>query len=261
MSAADDDDTSALDDDWDVDHAPRTEAAETEPTARVDVPSRPPSVPADPPEPPAELFERREVSEPYVSRRPPAGRTDPVAQPPPWAQRVALAAVFLGVLGVGVSTMRLLAGRAGQEAPAAPTNATAPTVIVTAAAAAPTTSARALEAADAPATPPPAATSSSEPEPEKGSRPRTTWRFEARAARAALNALAPTLTDCRIPGGRSGKVEVVFEPDGHVSSAKPLDLYVGTFGGKCVARHLKSATVPPFAGEATAYTHVFIIPE
>ena len=101
------------------------------------------------------------------------------------------------------------------------------------------------------------------PEPEKGSPPSaSSWqRFNPRTARLALNALAPTLTDCRIQGGRSGKVEVVFEPDGHISSAKPLDAYVGTYGGKCVAKHLKNATVPPFSGEPATFTYAFVIPE
>jgi len=85
--------------------------------------------------------------------------------------------------------------------------------------------------------------------------------FRRATATAALNALLPELTDCRIPKGRSGRVELIFEPDGHVSSAKPLDAYVDTFGGKCVATHLKKARVPPFNGPATTFAYAFVIPD
>jgi hypothetical protein len=85
--------------------------------------------------------------------------------------------------------------------------------------------------------------------------------FRRATASAALGAIAPELTDCRIPKGRSGKVEVVFEPDGHVASAKPLAAYVGTYGGKCVASHMKKARMAPFHGRATTYTYSFVIPD
>jgi hypothetical protein len=175
----------------------------------------------------------------------------------PWAYRAAVAAVVVGLLGASASAVHAVVARQAHQAPAP---------VATSQPVAP--SASTVVAADAsmpPATAQPAATTSSAPEPEPEKEPRAPpppWqRFKPRVAREALNALAPTLTDCKIASGRSGKVEVVFEPDGHVSSAKPLEVYVGTFGGKCVAKHLKKATVPPFAGKATAYTYVFVIPD
>jgi hypothetical protein len=46
-----------------------------------------------------------------------------------------------------------------------------------------------------------------------------------------------------------------------VSSAKPLDAYVGTFGGNCIATHLKEARIPPFNGAATPFTYAWVIPD
>ena len=84
--------------------------------------------------------------------------------------------------------------------------------------------------------------------------------FDRQAARTALDALAPTLSDCKIPKGRSGRIKVAFAPDGTVLSAKPLPPFAGTPRGACVAKHLRQATVPPFSGAAPAYLHTFVIP-
>ena len=88
----------------------------------------------------------------------------------------------------------------------------------------------------------------------------STQPFNRAAARSARDALAPPLTDCRIAKGHSGKVEVTFAPDGHVAASQPLGAYAGTFGGKCVANHLKKAHVPPFAGAAVPYAYTFVVP-
>jgi hypothetical protein len=111
------------------------------------------------------------------------------------------------------------------------------------------------------AEPPPTVATAPPPEAVPSAEPASRTSFRRATARAALDAHAPELTDCRIPSGRSGKVEVVFEPDGHVSSAQPLDAYVGTFGGKCVAAHLKKARIPAFGGQATTFVYVFVIPD
>lgn len=84
--------------------------------------------------------------------------------------------------------------------------------------------------------------------------------FDRLAARAALDALAPTLIDCKIPRGRSGQIKVAFASDGAVSSAKPLGPLVGTHRGACVTAHLEEAHVAPFAGSAPAFVYSFVIP-
>jgi hypothetical protein len=180
----------------------------------------------------------------------------PERPPPPVARRslrhVAIAASLAAALGVTALGYRLAATKpaARDASPTTTEVAAAPTV-------APPTVAPPSAAPEEAQPPPPAAApsviaSSADAVPKKP--------FRRGAARAALDALAPELTDCRIPKGRSGNVELVFEPDGHVSSSKPLDVYVGTFGGKCVASHLKKARVPPFEGPPMTFAYAFVIP-
>jgi hypothetical protein len=76
----------------------------------------------------------------------------------------------------------------------------------------------------------------------------------------ALDALSPTLIDCKIPIGRSGKIKVAFAPDGSVSSAKTLPPFAGTAQGTCVEGHLSEAKVPAFTGSGPAYNYGFTIP-
>ena len=90
--------------------------------------------------------------------------------------------------------------------------------------------------------------------------PLATKPFNPIAARAALDALAPTLIDCQIASGRSGHIRVAFAPDGSVSSAKTLAPYADSPRGECVATHLSKARVQPFTGEAPAYIYGFVIP-
>jgi hypothetical protein len=90
--------------------------------------------------------------------------------------------------------------------------------------------------------------------------PKPTKPFDARAARAAIDALSPTLIDCKIPIGRSGKIKVAFAPDGSVSSATTLPPFAGTAAGACVEGHIREAKVVPFKGSGPAYNYGFIIP-
>jgi hypothetical protein len=90
--------------------------------------------------------------------------------------------------------------------------------------------------------------------------PPSTRPFDPVAARAALDALAPTLIDCKIPSGRSGRIRVAFASDGTVSSAETLPPFKGTPRGECVAGHLAQAHVKPFEGSAPAYIYGFVIP-
>ena len=84
--------------------------------------------------------------------------------------------------------------------------------------------------------------------------------FDRVAARVALDALAPTLIDCKIPSGQSGHIRVAFAPDGTVASAETLGPFAGTRRGACVAAHLKEARVRPFEGASPAYVYSFVIP-
>jgi hypothetical protein len=80
------------------------------------------------------------------------------------------------------------------------------------------------------------------------------------AARVALDALAPTLVDCKIASGRKGHIKIAFAPDGTVSSAETLPPFAGTPRGACVEKHLKKAHVKPFEGSAPAYIYSFVVP-
>jgi hypothetical protein len=90
--------------------------------------------------------------------------------------------------------------------------------------------------------------------------PGPTKPFDRVAARAAIDALAPTLIDCKIPGGWSGNIKVAFAADGTVSSAETLAPFAGTGRGACVAAHLKQAHVRPFEGSAPVYVYKFVAP-
>jgi hypothetical protein len=96
--------------------------------------------------------------------------------------------------------------------------------------------------------------------PDASSLPTPSAPFDPSAARAALDALAPTLVDCKTSSRRSGHVKVAFAPDGSVSSAKMLWPFAGTHQGACVAGHLKEARVAPFKGSAPAFAYTFAIP-
>jgi hypothetical protein len=78
-----------------------------------------------------------------------------------------------------------------------------------------------------------------------------TQRFDATAAKSAVNAAAAGAGSCRERGGPSGKATVVvtFDPSGKVASATVSNPpFAGTSSGACIADALKRATVPPFSG-------------
>jgi hypothetical protein len=84
--------------------------------------------------------------------------------------------------------------------------------------------------------------------------------FDPAAAHASLDALTAKLVDCKIPKGGSGRIKLLFQPDGRISSTDVLAPFVGTPEGACVASHLKKAHVPPFVGRATPYVYTFVVP-
>jgi hypothetical protein len=168
------------------------------------------------------------------------------ATPPPTRKQTLLPAALavVTVLVSAVVTSVVLSKRGSTEL-AATASAEAPPPVPSAAPAAASTVAP--EA-------PPSVTADLPPQPPP------TQPFDRLAARAALDALAPTLVDCKIPSGRSGRIKVTFAPDGSVSSAKTLPPWADTPRGECVAAHLKEARVPPFAAGAPGYVYSFVIP-
>jgi hypothetical protein len=166
----------------------------------------------------------------------------------------------MGSLLGGALAFLLLAGLAAwfllprlRQAPASPVAALSAPPAPPAPAATPTitATASAQESIVATAKPP----ASVAPSPSPGAKP-----FDARAARATLDALSPTLIDCKIPIGRAGRIRVGFAPDGTVSSAEALPPFAGTAGGACVEGHIREAKIAPFAGSAPTYNYGFVIP-
>jgi hypothetical protein len=82
--------------------------------------------------------------------------------------------------------------------------------------------------------------------------------FDRAKAQAALEATATEAAQCQLPRGYSCQVRVTYAPDGNVQSVVPLKRCSGTAVGACIASHLKSAAIDPFAGRATAYVYTFV---
>jgi hypothetical protein len=170
---------------------------------------------------------------------------------PPRKRRV------LVLAGVAASAMALLALATWVVLPKLRSARPAASTAVAAPAASPSTTA---SVGGPPSTASAAIPSSSVVASTSASPPPPTKTFDRQAARAALDALAPKLKDCKIASGKSGRIKVAFASDGTVLSAKPLAPFAGTPRGACVAGHLKQATVPPFSGSAPAYLYSFVIP-
>jgi hypothetical protein len=75
--------------------------------------------------------------------------------------------------------------------------------------------------------------------------------FDAKAAKAAIDKIVPTLKACKQPGEPPGTatVTVTFAHTGRVSDARVTTTrYAGTRTGTCIAQRLRAARVSPFAG-------------
>jgi hypothetical protein len=85
--------------------------------------------------------------------------------------------------------------------------------------------------------------------------------FDASSAKAALDAVPGTQSECRKLNGPRGKwkATVTFEPSGAVSDVDLEKPFSRTPAGKCVRDHLKGATVPAFAGPAQKVTTLVTI--
>ncbi len=164
------------------------------------------------------------------------------------ATTVLVASAVLAVVLLGLATWVLLP----RLRAARPTGSA---VVVAPAASPSTTPSAEAPASTASAAPPASVAADAPPQPPPSTKP-----FDRQAARAALDALAPTLTGCKIPRGKSGRIKLAFGSDGTVLSAKPLPPLAGTPRGVCVAGHLKQAKVPPFSGSAPPYVYSFVVP-
>jgi hypothetical protein len=87
--------------------------------------------------------------------------------------------------------------------------------------------------------------------------------FDRSAAAAALGGATGQAAGCKAAGDPSGvaKVSVTFAPSGRVTQALVMGPpFAGTATGGCIARAFRSASVPPFAGEAQTVTKTVNIP-
>jgi hypothetical protein len=85
-------------------------------------------------------------------------------------------------------------------------------------------------------------------------------KFDRDAARAAIDAVAPKLGDCKLPKGKSVRVKVTFAPQGTVSSANVLAPWAAR-SAPCVAGHVKEATIRPFQGAANTAVYILAVPK
>ena len=87
--------------------------------------------------------------------------------------------------------------------------------------------------------------------------------FDKSAAAAALGAAVGKAASCKQPGDPSGvaHVQVTFMPSGKVTGANLSGPpFAGTPTGSCIARALKSASVPSFSGDPVTVSKTVQIP-
>ena len=86
--------------------------------------------------------------------------------------------------------------------------------------------------------------------------------FSRSAALASINGLRGAAQECKQAGGTQGKtrVAITFAPNGRVTVSQVSGApFAGTPVGGCIAAAFRSATVPPFEGDAvTVHTSVVI---
>lgn len=158
------------------------------------------------------------------------------------------------------------AGTSAPDEPAATVPAPEPTSPEPTPSASPSRTGKLPVGAAEPATPGPAAaqapTASAKPKPTAG--PTTGGRdFDRSAAATALGGATGQAAGCKAAGDPSGvaKVAVTFAPSGRVTQALVMGPpFAGTATGGCIARAFRSASVPPFAGEAQTVTKTVNIP-
>jgi hypothetical protein len=80
--------------------------------------------------------------------------------------------------------------------------------------------------------------------------------FNQDRARAALDALAPSLAECKLPRSKPVRVKVTFAPTGSVAAASVLPPTTGK-PAACLSARVKAASLAAFDGTTTSYVHTF----
>ena len=84
------------------------------------------------------------------------------------------------------------------------------------------------------------------------------------AAATALGEAAQLAASCRAQGGPlgSGKVRVIYAPDGSAQSVEVLtERFRDTLTGACVRMVFRRSRIPPFNGPSPTFIKAFVIPE
>lgn len=84
--------------------------------------------------------------------------------------------------------------------------------------------------------------------------------FDRVAAKAALDAVASLLTECKLPRTSTIRLRVTFGNDGAVTFAQPMSPYIGMPQGICAAKHVKDVRVAPYKGPPAPNVYAIVIP-
>jgi hypothetical protein len=188
--------------------------------------------------------------------------------------------VSLGMVAVGVAFVcGLLLGRGKAPAPAAPVSTRAvplapktPASVAALSAAAPPDVTKTPNPTNTIANPAPAPAGSAAPQgimaaasadAAKATPPKPALEpFNAKAARTNLSVAVARAQRCRDQTAPAGSVSAVvtFVPSGRVADVTVITpAYAGTHTGKCIISKLKTAQVPPFAGEPETMKKTFTL--
>lgn len=194
--------------------------------------------------------------EPPPARPPTASMLEPPPMPPMESSRgLLLGGVAVVVLAVVVGIVVVVGGRSKPEPTAAEP---APSASTTVASAPPSAS---VGPSSQPSAPPPGESAAAPSDAPSASPPAGPAAFDAASAKAALDAVPGTQSECRKLNGPRGKwkATATFEPTGAVSDVELEKPFSRTPAGKCVRDHLKGATVPAFGGPAQKVTTLVTI--
>ncbi|MFO0638550.1 MAG: hypothetical protein U0183_05005 [Polyangiaceae bacterium] len=196
---------------------------------------------------------------PSPARPPTASMLEEPPLPPMESSRgLLLGAAGVAVLAVVVGIVVVVGGRSKPEPTAAEPVPSASTTVASAppsASVVPSSQPSASPSGESAAAP--SAVPSAAPPPG----PAGVAAFDAASAKAALDAVPGTQSECRKLNGPRGKwkATVTFEPSGAVSDVELEKPFSRTPAGKCVRDHLKGATVPAFGGSAQKVTTLVTI--